>query len=73
MQTPDRILVPLDLSPPGETKPPVVECYACSFSAEVILLHVIPRSPTLAAISELRPLRGRENLDDLGGWHARAR
>lgn len=64
MQTPDRILVPLDLSSPGETKLPVVEAYARSFSAEVILLHVIPRSPTLAAIGELRPLRGRGNPDD---------
>ena len=64
MQTPDRILVPLDLSSPGETKLPVVEGYARSFGAEVILLHVIPRSPTLAAIGELRPRRGRDNPDD---------
>jgi nucleotide-binding universal stress UspA family protein len=64
MQTPDRILVPLDLSSPGETKLPVVEGYARSFGAEVILLHVISRSPTLAAIGDMRPLRGRENPDD---------
>jgi nucleotide-binding universal stress UspA family protein len=64
MQTPDRILVPLDLSSPGETKLPIVEGYARSFGAEIVLLHVIPRSPALAAIGDFRPLRGRGDPDD---------
>lgn len=37
-----RILVPLDLAPPGEAKVPVAEEYARAFGAEVLLLHVLP-------------------------------
>lgn len=36
------ILVPLDLSQPGEAKLPVVEQYARALDAEVLLLHVLP-------------------------------
>ena len=45
MSIPTRILVPIDLSSPGETKLPVVEGYARTFGAEVILLHVMPGDP----------------------------
>lgn len=37
-----RILVPLDLSPLGEAKLPVVQEYARAFDADVLLLHVLP-------------------------------
>lgn len=67
MQTPDRILVPLDLTAPGEAKVPVAEGYARAFGAEIVLLHVIPRSPTLAAIGELSPLRERDPDDPAVG------
>jgi nucleotide-binding universal stress UspA family protein len=51
------ILVPLDLSPLGEAKLPVVEQYARALNADVLLLHVLPSgaldpsavSPTEAA------------------------
>jgi nucleotide-binding universal stress UspA family protein len=36
------ILVPLDLSPLGEAKLPVVEQYARALNADVLLLHVLP-------------------------------
>jgi nucleotide-binding universal stress UspA family protein len=36
------ILVPIDLSPLGEAKLPVVEQYARVFDADVLLLHVLP-------------------------------
>src|SRR6267378_3568765 len=36
------ILVPIDLSPLGEAKLPVVEQYARLLQAEVLLLHVLP-------------------------------
>ncbi|HEX5502187.1 MAG TPA: universal stress protein [Thermomicrobiales bacterium] len=36
------ILVPLDLSRPGEAKLPVTEQYARALDAEVLLLHVLP-------------------------------
>jgi nucleotide-binding universal stress UspA family protein len=36
------ILVPLDLTPLGEAKLPVVEQYARALQAEVLLLHVLP-------------------------------
>ena len=67
MQIPDRILVPLDLTPPGEAKLPIAEGYARAFGAELVLLHVIPRSPTLSAIGELRPRRGRDPDDPAAG------
>lgn len=63
MHVPDRILLPLDLSVAGEAKLPVAEAYARAWGAEVVLLHVLPRSPTLAAIGELRPRRA-PNPDD---------
>lgn len=37
-----RILVPVDLTPVGETKLPVAQQYARAFDAEVLLLHVLP-------------------------------
>jgi nucleotide-binding universal stress UspA family protein len=37
-----KILVPLDTTPVGEAKIPVVEHYARAFHAEVLLLHVLP-------------------------------
>jgi nucleotide-binding universal stress UspA family protein len=37
-----RILVPLDLTPPGEAKLPVAEEQARAFDAELIVLHVLP-------------------------------
>src|SRR6476660_3813637 len=36
------ILVPIDLSPFGDAKLPVVEQYARALDADVILLHVLP-------------------------------
>ncbi len=39
---PKRLLVALDLSPPGEAKLAVVEEHACALDAEVLLLHVLP-------------------------------
>lgn len=39
---PKRLLVALDLSPPGEAKLAVVEEHARALDAEVLLLHVLP-------------------------------
>src|SRR5919202_4299258 len=36
------ILVPLDTTPLGEAKIPVVETYARALDAQVLLLHVLP-------------------------------
>ncbi len=49
------ILVPLDLSPLGEAKLPVVEQYARLLNADVLLLHVLPSgalNPTTVLPSE---------------------
>src|SRR5689334_21573245 len=64
MSIPTRILVPLELSLPGETKLPVVEGYARAFGAEILLLHVLPRNPALAALGDLRAARRREDTDN---------
>src|SRR5689334_24631936 len=40
-ETPRTILVPLDLTPAGDVKIPVVEEYARALSADVVLLHVL--------------------------------
>lgn len=42
MAAPNHILVPLDLSPLGETKLPTAEEYARALGADVLLLHVLP-------------------------------
>src|SRR5919202_1796692 len=71
MPEPMRILVPLDLTPPGEAKLPTAEAYARAFGADLLLLHVLPRPPAparvTAALADL-PLPGRsarrERLDD---------
>ncbi len=50
---PPTILLPLDLSPAGETKIPVAIEYARLLSATVVLLHVLPRRALDPA--EVRP------------------
>src|SRR5919202_2507579 len=67
-----RILVPLDLTPPGEAKLPTAEAYARAFGADLILLHVLPRPPAparvTAALADLPlPYRSarRERLEDV--------
>ncbi len=52
-----RILVPVDLTAPGEAKLPVAEGYAKALGAEVLLLHVLPRNPTLTALEDRRAVR----------------
>ena len=63
-----RILVPLDLTPPGEAKLPTAEAYARAFGAELILLHVLPRRARVAAALADLPLpyrsARRERLED---------
>lgn len=61
---PVKILVPIDLSAPGEAKLPVAEGYARALGAEIILLHIIPRRPALAALDERRAVRQLDNLDN---------
>jgi nucleotide-binding universal stress UspA family protein len=60
MPIPQRILVPLDLSPPGEAKLVTAEAYARAFGAVLILLHVLPGKGPAATLGELRPSRRRE-------------
>src|SRR4051812_38560616 len=64
MSIPTRILVPLDLTLPGEAKLPVAAGYARAFGAEVLLLHVLPRNPALTALGDLRAARRREDGDN---------
>ncbi len=76
----ERILVPLDLTAPGEAKLPAVEEHARAFGAGVLLLHVLPARPTPlaallphrrndeAAAGEVSPeeARARTYLDAIG-------
>lgn len=64
MSTPSRILLPLDLTTPGEAKLPVAEGYARSFGAQILLLHVLPRLPALAALDDLRAARRKIDRDN---------
>lgn len=57
MSIPARILVPVDLTAPGEAKIPVAEGYAKALGAEVLLLHVLPRNPTLTVLEDRRAVR----------------
>jgi nucleotide-binding universal stress UspA family protein len=64
MSVPTRILVPLDLTPPGEAKLPMAEGYARAFGAEILLLHVMPRLPALTALDARRAARRNADLDN---------
>jgi nucleotide-binding universal stress UspA family protein len=57
------ILVPIDLSPVGEAKLPVVEQYARWLDADVILLHVLPASELDPAAVSPREAMARTYLD----------
>lgn len=57
MPTSAKILVPVDLTAPGEAKIPVAEGYAKALGAEILLLHVLPRNPTLTALEDRRAVR----------------
>lgn len=57
----ERILVPLDLTAPGEAKLPSAEEHARAFGASLLLLHVLPARPAAALAGRL-PLR-RDELD----------
>lgn len=63
MSIPTRILLPLDLTTPGEAKLPVAEGYARAFGAEILLLHVMPRMPALTAFDDLRAARRNGDQD----------
>ncbi|HEY8601997.1 MAG TPA: hypothetical protein VIL85_26460, partial [Thermomicrobiales bacterium] len=63
MSVPTRILLPLDLTTPGEAKLPVAEGYARSFGAEILLLHVMPRLPALTVLDDLRAARRNRDQD----------
>jgi nucleotide-binding universal stress UspA family protein len=64
MTTSARILVPVDLTAPGEAKIPVAEGYAKALGAEVLLLHVLPRNPTLTALEDRRAVRRLASPDN---------
>lgn len=64
MSMPARILVPLDLTTPGEAKLPIAESYARAFGAEILLLHVLPRLPALKVLDDLRSARRKADLDN---------
>lgn len=64
MSIPSRILLPLDLTVPGEAKLPVAEGYARAFGAEILLLHVLPRLPVLTALDDRRAARRNADLDN---------
>lgn len=69
---PQRILVPLDLTAPGEAKLPVAQEYALAFGAGLLLLHVLPARP-VAALAERLPLRRDDHAGDVSPEEARAR
>jgi nucleotide-binding universal stress UspA family protein len=72
------ILVPLDLSPLGEAKLPVVEQYARLLNADVLLLHVLPSGALDPAAVSPSEATARTYLDTVaarlrnGGVHAEA-
>ncbi len=64
MSIPTRILLPLDLTTPGEAKLPVAEGYARAFGADILLLHVMLRMPALTAFDDLRAARRNSDQDN---------
>jgi nucleotide-binding universal stress UspA family protein len=64
--SPKRLLVAMDLSPPGEAKLAVVEEHARALNAEVLLLHVLPEkaAPEDGTVSP-EEARARAYLDSV--------